>query len=151
MCSNRLLFPPEMIDPIYPATRLLTFSLASQWCGITMLQKEWQDIWVILGVAYYITGQFLRKLTGNNEYRFRLKKDAEKICQLDIGRKPLYSQDLKFPLTADDLDFISLKAPVVLYILDRRLTKASGSLGLSRVIPKIFLQAYSGDLPGGFL
>ena len=140
-----------MIDPIYPATRKLTHALASQWSGISVIPKDWQDLWVTVGIAYYITGTFLKKLTGNNEYRFRLKKDAEMICELDVRRKSLHSQGWELPLTSTDLDFIALKAPVVLYILDRRLTKSSGSLGLSRVIPKVFLQNLAGDLVNGAL
>ena len=44
---------------------------------------------------------------------------------------------------------MALKAPLVLFILDRRLTKASGSSGLSRIISRIFLNAKVGDLPNG--
>ena len=31
LCCNRLLFPEEVIDPLYPVTRELVFALASQW------------------------------------------------------------------------------------------------------------------------
>jgi len=151
ICSNRLLFSRDMIDPINPATKSLTYALTAQWSGVSMIPKDWQDLWVVIGIAYYMTGTFLKKLTGNNEYRFRLKKDAEKICELDVGRKSLYSQGWELPLTPSDFDFIALKAPLVLYILDRRLTKSSGSLGLSRVIPKVLLQSLCGDLSNGAL
>lgn len=151
ICSNRLLFSRDMIDPINPATKTLTYALAAQWSGVSMIPKDWQDLWVVIGIAYYMTGTFLKKLTGNNEYRFRLKKDAERICELDVGRKSLYSQGWELPLTPSDFDFVALKAPLVLYILDRRLTKSSGSLGLSRVIPKVLLQSLCGDLSHGAL
>lgn len=42
-----------------------------------------------------------------------------------------------------------MKAPLVLSILDRRITKTDKLFGLSRVIPKIFLQAMSNDLVNG--
>jgi len=44
-----------------------------------------------------------------------------------------------------------LKGPLVLTILDHRMTKANHSFGLYRVIHKLFLQAMSGDLPNGEL
>ncbi|KAF3939899.1 hypothetical protein ABW19_dt0200150 [Dactylella cylindrospora] len=75
-----------------------------------------------------------------------MKKDAEEICRQDVGRQPLSNPIQQIPLDPSELDFIALKAPVVLFILDRRLTKASSSLGVSRVISKLFLNAYTGDV-----
>ena len=57
----------------------------------------------------------------------------------------------RFPVSDSDLDFIKLKAPIVLFILDKRMTKTDKSFGLSRVLPKLFLQAMSGDLQNGTL
>ncbi|KAK9454852.1 hypothetical protein V1511DRAFT_372099 [Dipodascopsis uninucleata] len=151
IASDIHLFPTEAIDPIFTETKYLTTLLAAQWCGVNIVPKYWSSLWVTIGICRYISGTFLRKLMGNNEYRFCLKKDAEKICELDIGRAPIGSPDLEFPLDQDTLKFITLKAPVILHILDRRLTKSGGSFGLSRAIPKIFLQAMSGDLTNGYL
>lgn len=60
-------------------------------------------------------------------------------------------QFFRFPISDLDLDFLRLKAPIVLYILDKRMTKTDKSFGLSRVLPKLFLQAMSGDLQNGAL
>ncbi|ANB14131.1 Taf2p [Sugiyamaella lignohabitans] len=93
-----------------------------------------------------MSNMFLRRLLGNNEYRFRLKTRAEEICRQDIGRAPIGNPNFTFPIAEKDLAFLKLKAPVVLFILDRRMTKTDRSLGLSRVLPKLFLQSMSGDL-----
>ena len=61
---------------------------------------------------------------GNNEYRFRLKKDVECITELDIRRPSLYAQGLQVPTEPASLDFIKLKAPVVLTILEKRPVEA---------------------------
>ena len=151
LCSNHLLFPEDVIDPIYDTTRKLTYTLAAQWVGVSIAPKEWADMWVIIGIGYYMAGIFLKKLVGNNEYRFRLKKDAEKICALDIGRPSLYAQGLRVPIDPEDLEFIKLKAPVVLFILERRLTKATGSLVLHRTLRRIILHSTSGELPNSEL
>ncbi|EPS40585.1 hypothetical protein H072_5547 [Dactylellina haptotyla CBS 200.50] len=146
VCSSRLLFKQDVIDPIYTTTKLLAVALASQWCGVQIIPKNWEDLWLTIGLAHFLAGQFLKNLTGNNEYRFRMKKDAEEVCRQDVGRPALSNHSQQIPLDASELDFIALKAPVVLFILDRRLTKASSSMGVSRVISKLFLNAFTGDV-----
>lgn len=70
----------------------------------------------------------------------------ELCCELDVNRPPLYNPALPSPLDADDLEFIELKAPLVLYMLDKRICKLGATLGMSRVIPKIRVSAISGEL-----
>jgi len=151
ICSNRLLFPESLIDPIEPVTRKLTYSLAAQWAGVHVVPKDWSDTWVIVGMAYWMANCFLKTLMGNNWYRFNLKKDAEKICELDIGRPSLYAQGFQVPIEPSALDFIKLKAPVVLTILEKRLWKVSSSMVLHRVVRKTFLGAIAGDLKNGLM
>ncbi|KTW26896.1 uncharacterized protein T551_03358 [Pneumocystis jirovecii RU7] len=151
IANNNLLFPPDIVDPIYSTTRTLTFTLASQWIGVNIVPKHWNDIWLTIGLAYYITDLFLCKLMGNNDYRFRLKKAVEKVCEEDIGRPALSDPQLTLPIDPFSIEFISLKAPVVLYILEKRLTKSGASWGLSRIIPKLFLQAMGGTLANNAL
>ncbi|EWC45249.1 hypothetical protein DRE_05976 [Drechslerella stenobrocha 248] len=146
VCSSRLLFKQDVIDPIYTTTKLLTVALASQWCGVQIIPKHWEDLWLTIGLAHFLAGQFLKNLTGYNEYRFRMKKDAEEVCRQDVGRLALASPPQQIPLDPSELSFIALKAPVVLFILDRRLTKASSSMGVSRVVSKLFLNAFTGDV-----
>ena len=151
ICSNRLLFPESLIDPIEPVTRKLTYSLAAQWAGVHVVPKDWSDTWVIVGMAYWMANCFLKTLMGNNWYRFNLKKDAEKICELDIGKPSLYAQGFQVPIEPSALDFIKLKAPVVLTILEKRLWKVSSSMVLHRVVRKTFLGAIAGDLKNGLM
>lgn len=70
----------------------------------------------------------------------------ELCCSLDVNRPPLYNLALPSPLDPEDLEFIELKAPLVLYMLDKRMCKGGATLGLSRVIPKILVSAISGEL-----
>ncbi|PRT56465.1 Transcription initiation factor TFIID subunit 2 [Wickerhamiella sorbophila] len=144
--SDGFLFPSNVIEPVFQNVEPLICALAAQWCGVSIVPKTWNDIWVTQGVAMYMTHLFVRKLMGNNEYRFRMRKYVDEITRQDINMPPLAGPDFQFPITNPDLGFIQLKAPLVLYILDRRMTKTDRSLGLSRVIPKLFLQSMSGDL-----
>lgn len=73
-------------------------------------------------------------------------QDMEMCCSLDVNRPPLYNPALLSPIEPEDLEFIELKAPLVLYMLDKRMCKVGATLGLSRVIPKILVSAMSGEL-----
>lgn len=144
-----LLHGDDAIDQVFETRHCLSHALACQWIGINIHQKAWSDTWLVNGLGLYIAGLFMRKLFGNNEYRFRLKKDMERILELDNGSMPPICQPQSAdPPDATVLPFINLKSPLVLHILDRRLGKSGTSLGLSRVLPKIFLFAISGELLG---
>lgn len=149
ICSSRLLFPEDIIDPMYDSTRLLVHALSCQWIGVNIIPKEPVDTWITIGVAWYITDTFMRKLCGNNEYRFRLKQTSDKVCELDYERPSIYDMGHILKLDPSEIDFIALKAPLVLFILDRRLTKASGKATMSRIISRLFLNAQMGDIPNG--
>lgn len=146
ICSSDLLHPPTVIDQALETRQILSHCVAFQWIGINIIQKTWSDTWLINGLSLYISGLFMRRLLGNNEYRFRLKKDCDRLLTWDIGMPPLYISGRQESPEEDYLSFINLKAPLVLHILDRRLCKAGATLGLGRAIPKIFLQAITGEM-----
>ena len=151
ICCSRMLFPANVIDPMYPITRELVFALASQWSGVNITPAEPTDLWAVIGLAYYMADMFLRKLSGLNEFRFQQKLASGKVCKIDVGRPSIFDSGAFVAIDRSYYDLIALKAPLVLFILDRRLTKASGSNGLSRIVSKILLNANVGDLPNGML
>ncbi|TRM61550.1 hypothetical protein BD626DRAFT_570752 [Schizophyllum amplum] len=137
------------IEQAFEARHVLAQALASQWVGVNIQPKQWSDLWLVNGLSLYITGLFLKRLLGTNEYRFRLKKDMQRILQSDTGAQmPICQPTHLEPPDAADIPFINLKSPVVLHILDRKLGKSGTSLGLSRVLPKVFLSAMSGEMQG---
>ncbi|KAK3848138.1 MAG: hypothetical protein J3R72DRAFT_357988, partial [Linnemannia gamsii] len=146
ICSTSLLHPEDVIDQVYETRKVLTQALAQQWFGMHIVPKSWPDIWVIVGLTNFVSSLFLKRMFGNNEYRFRMKKDIERCCVIDKDRAPLYNPNIAYPIDQDDLDFIGLKAPLVLHMLDKRMSKGGSSLGLSRVIPKILVSVMSGEL-----
>lgn len=150
--TSDLLFGEDSIEQAIETRHSLSHALACQWAGINIIPKNWSDIWLVNGLALYITGLFMRKLLGNNEYRFRLKKDMQRVLEWDMGSMPPICQpQVLDPPDAATLPFINLKSPLVLHILDRRLGKSGTSLGLSRVLPKLFLSAISGELQNNAL
>lgn len=155
LCNTRLLYPPEMIDSMLTTTNHLAWSLATQWSGVNITPLEINDIWCCLGMAGYMVFQLMKKILGYNELKYRLKMNSEAIVELDWEKPPIgetfTNASRPISWTSKDLDFIKLKAPMVLYILDRRMVKTERSFGMSRVLPKIFLQAMSGDLSNNSL
>jgi transcription initiation factor TFIID subunit 2 len=147
-----LLHGEDSLEQAMETRHALAHALACQWVGINIQPKSWSDTWLVNGLGLYITGLFMRKLLGNNEYRFRLKKDMQRVLESDCGTMPPICQpQIIDPPDPAFLPFVNLKSPLVLHILDRRLGKSGTSLGLSRVLPKIFLSAISGEMPNNTL
>ncbi|KAF8910047.1 TATA-binding protein associated factor Taf2 [Gymnopilus junonius] len=152
LVTTDLLHGDDALEQAVETRHALGHALACQWSGINIIPKSWSDLWLVNGLALYMTGLFMRKLFGNNDYRFRLKKDMQRVLDWDVGAMPPICQpQVLDPSDASTLPFINLKAPLVLHILDRRLGKSGTSLGLSRVLPKLFLSAISGELQNNAL
>ncbi|KAH7239080.1 hypothetical protein BKA59DRAFT_269340 [Fusarium tricinctum] len=135
--SNRLLFPEDIIDTEIDVTRKIVQTLAYQWIGINMIPNTRNDLWLIVGIAHFMTDLFMKKLCGNNEYRFRMKSLSDKLVQVDVDRPSLYDLGAYLHLGEFEMDFMTLKAPVIFFILDKRLIKASGGHGLTRILSKM--------------
>jgi len=146
LCSSRLFFPEDIIDPEVETTRKLIHALASQWIGVSIIANQRTDMWVVVGISYFITDLCMQKLCGNNDYRFRQKTNADKLVDLDFQRPSIYALGEILHLGQFEMDFMILKAPLVLFILDRRLTKLSGSTGIARVISRLLYNASTGEL-----
>lgn len=152
LISTDLLHGNDAIEQAIESRHALGHALASQWVGINIIPKNWSDLWLVNGLSLHVTGLLLRKLFGNNDYRFRLKKDMQRVVEMDVGQMPPICQpQVLDPPDAATLPFINLKAPLVLHILDRKLGKSGTALGLSRVLPKVFLSAISGELQNNAL
>ena len=148
--SQSILYPPEIVEQAYTTRPILSFALASQWSGLSMIPKAYSDSWLVDGIALYLNAQLTRKLLGDNEYRYRLRCDMERCVTLDQGDQyPICVPGTLAPPDRATLQFIQLKAPLVLHILDQRMTKLGTSSALSRnVIPEIFRQARADSLAG---
>ncbi|KWU43351.1 hypothetical protein RHOSPDRAFT_11631, partial [Rhodotorula sp. JG-1b] len=148
LISSDILHPPSVIDQAYETRHMLAHALAVQWSGVQLIPRTPSDSWLVLGIALHMTGLFVKHLWGNNEYRFRLKKDMNRCVEQDIQFEPIcVPARLTIPEPAQ-MQFIALKAPLVLNILDKHLRKSGTSLGLDKVLPKVFLDAISGDGAG---
>ncbi|ODA79486.1 hypothetical protein RJ55_05079 [Drechmeria coniospora] len=139
--SNRLLYPEDIIDTEVDVTRKIVFTLTYQWIGINMIPNTRNDLWLVLGVAHYMTELFMKKICGNNEHRFRIKTLSDKLVQLDLDRPSLWDLGPVLHLSEAEMQFMALKASVVFFILDKRMIKASGGHGLTRILQKFLTKA----------
>ncbi|KAJ1954079.1 hypothetical protein EC988_002625, partial [Linderina pennispora] len=140
------LHPPNIIEQVYETRRCLGLAIAQQWFGTYITPDEWSDMWLVVGLAGFAAGLFVKHNLGNNEYRYRLKRDMSRLCHADVNQRPI-SYDGQPPVTDPaEIQFMQLKAPIVLYMLDKRMMKGGMSLGLHRIVPKILVAAMSGDL-----
>ena len=151
LCSTRLLYPEDIIDPSEEVTRKLTHTIASQWVGIDIIPQEPTDMWIIVGVAHFITETFMKELCGNNEYRFRMRQQADRVCELDRERPSLYDLGALLHVDPSELEIMALKAPLVLFILDRRIAKVVGISKMVAIITKILSRARRSELPDNAL
>ena len=145
-CSNRMLYPEDIIDVAEDVTRALVHAVAYQWVGIDIIPREPTDTWLTVGIAYYMTDMFMRELCGNNEYRFRMKQQSDRVCELDHERPSIFRLGTMLQVDPSQLEFIALKAPLVLFILDRRIAKAAGAPKMPSIISKILMKARLDDM-----
>ncbi|KAI0882217.1 uncharacterized protein GGS22DRAFT_49209 [Annulohypoxylon maeteangense] len=147
LCSSRLLYPRDIMENEVEVVRKLTYSLSCQWFGVNIVPNTKADIWLVVGIAWYLTDHFMKYLCGNNDFRFRMKSMADRLVKLDIRRPCL--QDLGEHLYLGDfeVDFMNLKAPLVLFILDRRISKSASNMGVYKIIGRMVTKANTSGQP----
>ncbi|EHY58983.1 Transcription initiation factor TFIID subunit 2 [Exophiala dermatitidis] len=146
MCSTKLLYPEEVIDPAQEVTRKLVHAIVAQWIGINIVAERPRDTWVIIGGSYFIANLFMRELCGNNEYRYHMKQQADRVFELDHDRPSIYDMGALLHVDPAEYEFMAIKAPVVLFILDRRIAKTQGASKMPGILAKILTRARTGDL-----
>ncbi|KAK5954935.1 Transcription initiation factor TFIID subunit 2 [Knufia fluminis] len=151
VCSSRMLYPETVIDPAQEVTRTLVQALTTQWLGVHIIAKQPEDTWVVLGSAMFLAELFMKDLCGNNEHRFRMKQMSDRICQLDHQRPSIWDMGALLHVDPSEYEFLALKSPLVLYILDRRIAKTIGSPKISINIGKFMSKARNEDLKDNLL
>ncbi|KAI9668882.1 MAG: hypothetical protein M1831_000952 [Alyxoria varia] len=143
--SSRLLFPENIIEPIYEVTRKLVHGLAAQYAGISFTAMDPADMWCVTGMAYFMTDHFLKELMGENEYRYRQKLAADRVFELDRDRPSLHTLGTLLHLDPSEAEFLALKSSVVMFIMDRRIMKVNRQTGMTRIIGRTITNAKAGE------
>ncbi|KAH8899326.1 hypothetical protein GQ53DRAFT_873563 [Thozetella sp. PMI_491] len=140
-CSSRLLYPEDIIEFEIENTRKLVHALASQYIGIHIVPNQRSDTWLVVGIQWFMADLFMKTICGTNWYKFHLKTLSDKLVEIDIGRPSIQDLGNHLHLGEFEMDFMSLKAPLVLFILDQRMSKFTGSTGVTRVVSQLVMKA----------
>nr|CAG8506932.1 7046_t:CDS:10 [Entrophospora candida] len=100
ICRTSLLYNEHIIEQVFVTRRLLINAIAQQWFGIFIPPHSWRDFWLAIGLSNYFTTMYLEKIFGEQE--------------IQLSRKLT-------PIETRELEFLNLKAPLVLWMLNNRL------------------------------
>lgn len=151
VCSSRLLYPASVIDIQQEVTRSLISALTTQWLGVQIMPRAAEDTWVVVGAALFMAELFMKDLCGNNEHRFHFRTIADKVCKLDHERPSIWDMGRILHVDPAEFEFLALKAPLVLFILDNRIKKEHGSHKMGANIGKFMSRARMEDLKDNML
>ncbi|CAG8632233.1 21768_t:CDS:10 [Dentiscutata erythropus] len=107
-----------------------------------------RDYWLAAGLSNFWASMYFQKIYGIPASRYQRKKDIELVCELDVNRYPLCSLDIPLPFQSKDIEFINLKAPLVLWMLNKRMTFLDYRRGIPGII-YFFLNGAKEDVEEG--
>ncbi|KAI8903370.1 hypothetical protein EDD86DRAFT_195844 [Gorgonomyces haynaldii] len=161
VCGLDVLVQESTIDQVIETRSLLSQMLVRQWFGHYVSPTHWDDIWVIIGFVSVISQQFIRKLHGANEDKFRGRKDMERCVYLDVNQLPLCPSQMSshlienypehFPCYPEQdpqsprSELLQLKAALVLQMMEKRMGKGL----IQKICNRIIVQTMSGELLNG--
>lgn len=146
LCSSRLLYPETIIDNVWEVSRTLIRAAASQWLGVFITPKNNVDYWIVVGGSFFMAETFMAHLWGRNELRYRQKIASDQVKERDRGMPSIYDAGQAVHLDPAELEYLELKAPLVLFLLHQRLIKQSGAVGVIRILTRMLSDARSGKL-----
>ncbi|KJE89813.1 hypothetical protein CAOG_001233 [Capsaspora owczarzaki ATCC 30864] len=134
--SSRLLHCERVIDQPVETRCAQAYALASQWIGFGITMERGSDEWLVEGLARYISGLFRRQMFGNNEYRWWIEQEMERVAQADVNLPPLCSDglDVNDPALARFGELRRRKANLVLRLVEGRI----GIEMVQRVVHTVF-------------
>ena len=146
LCSSRLLYPETILDGVWENSRILIRAAASQWVGVYVTAKSGSDYWIIVGAAFFMAENFMAGLFGRNELRYRQKLASDQVKARDKGMPSIHECGNAVSLDPAELEFLELKAPLILFLLHQRLVKQSSAVGVVRILTRMLADARSGKL-----
>ena len=81
--STTLLASSAVIDQTYESRRQTTLAVAKQFFGAFIVSEKWSDRRLIEGLSAYLTGLFIKKTFGNNEYRDTIWNTNNEVCSYE--------------------------------------------------------------------
>jgi aminopeptidase N len=160
IASINLLLESNVIDQVFQTRFTLSNAIAHQWFGHYISPASWDDLWIIIGFSRVLAYQFMKKIHGNNEIKFRIKKDTERLCLIDTKQLPINPANIpkaKYDVLIGNnfspfedpssirAELVNLKSALVLLMMEKRFCKGL----LSKLASKIMMSQMSGELTSG--
>lgn len=136
LLSSLALFDSTIIDQNFTLRLALAQCLARQYFSIFLRPEAPAARWVTTGIAGYLGRQLLRVFHGNNDCRYNLRRDMERLVGMDAGHGPLVEVP-NVPASPAEEDWFELKAYLVVTILDHRLEKGSLQKVCAQCVPAL--------------
>lgn len=81
--STTIMSPSAIIDQTYETRKLVTEAVAQQFYGCFINAERWSDRWLRVGLASYLTGLFIRRTFGSNEYRYQIHQCMNQVVKYE--------------------------------------------------------------------
>ncbi|XP_015908116.2 transcription initiation factor TFIID subunit 2 [Parasteatoda tepidariorum] len=81
--STNLLSSPQIVDQTYISRRVMAHAVAEQFFGCFISMQSWSDAWLPKGISMYLSGHFMKKAFGNNEYRLWVHGDFNEVLRYE--------------------------------------------------------------------
>lgn len=81
--STSLLHSSRIIDQTLISRCFMASAVAQQFFGNFITMNSWSDAWLSKGIAGYLTGLFIKRSFGNNEYRYFISREMKEVCDYE--------------------------------------------------------------------
>lgn len=81
--STNFLHSRHIIDQTYISRQIMAHAIAVQFFGCFISMYSWSDVWLPKGISMYLSGQYLKKAFGNNEYRLWIHSDLHEVLKYE--------------------------------------------------------------------
>ena len=136
LISSDLLCEVTDIDQNFETRRILCKALAEQYFNLRIDLKTLNDNWIIKGIINYLSEIQLKTFHGNNDYRLKIKKDIERLVNLEnsenlyvpaLANLSGYLQEQEGKLNPIDKtnleEILEIKSRLIFILLERKIEK----------------------------
>jgi hypothetical protein len=136
LLSSDLLCDAGEIDQSIDSRKVLCRALSEQYFTLRIDLKSPNDSWIIKGITGYLSELQLRTFHGNNDYRLKIKRDIERLVQLEnsenlyvpsLANLAGYLNDHAGKLNPVDFqslqEIFALKSRLIFVLLERKIER----------------------------
>ena len=90
--NSSLLHYQTILDQTPDTMRKIAYGIIRQLFGCFISPESWSDHWVVVGIAGYLHGLWIREVFGHSEYSHWLKREMQALCDYELKTGPLVMQ-----------------------------------------------------------